>query len=74
MQCSHENVRKQIVWERCIDCGAARFSGIDSSREWSYCAPIDGDIDILDALEAWFATRPWEAAQMLYGVKKEHGF
>ena len=68
--CHHQNIRKQLWWERCNDCGAVRagsswtgvttclaegFGTLESERL------VKGDVDLLNAAEAWVKLSPWTA-------------
>ena len=67
--CEHLNVRQQVWWERCVDCGVVRFFDEDGQRgHWSSCAHADDGVDMLDAIEITVKKSPWTIAQLLYGL------
>jgi hypothetical protein len=69
MLCIHEITRSQLWWVRCTDCGAFKFH---DTIEWSGRPALDGEVDMLDAVEAAVQKSPWIVVQMIYSTMKEY--
>jgi hypothetical protein len=54
---------------RCADCGAFK---VHDTNEWSGRPALDGEVEMLDAVESAVHKSPWTVVQMVYSIVKEY--